>query len=89
MNAPRAARKSELDNLSAFARRHLSTGEIPTKSGQQIGLLRERAAYISRPVAGVAELADALDSKFRFHRFLGLSIPFIELHKATDLIGWN
>ena len=40
-------------------------------------------------VADVAELADALDSKFEFHRFQQVSSRFYLVNKTIDFISRN
>jgi len=45
--------------------------------------------YIGELVADVAELADALDSKFHFRCFQGVSSRFNKSEKTIDSIGIN
>ena len=56
---------------------HLVAHETRHRS-PNFDLLRRRLKYIGVPVADVAELADALDSKFRFCRFFPLSFPHLK-----------
>jgi hypothetical protein len=55
-------------------------------NGEKIKVAIPQKALISL-VADVAELADALDSKFHFHRFQRAASRFNRMDKTPDSIG--